>query len=329
MSNGIQRLNSVDNGEIVIRYTFPDLQAMAAEVAKSGLFKMTAPQILTLMLVAESEGVHPVRALMMYDVIDGRPALKAVTMVARFQQAGGKIQWRETSDEAAEAVFSHPTANPDGVAVRYTIEDAKRAQLAHKDNWKKNPADMLVARVSSRGVRRCLPGVIMGLYDPDEVEPAAPPAQQTAHDELRKKLQARREAGQRERAPAAIEPAPEAAIEPEAKSEFREWVDEQLEEFNREPGVKVINAYQVANHLIKVGVAEGIVDEKAITRPDGKRDKDAAALLLNVLWEEEGGWVMDTAGKYLAEKSVEGLKATAEPAGNGSSTAPVQQALPV
>ncbi len=317
------------------RHTLAEVKEMAKTVTRSGLYGMTEAQCETLMLICQAEGCHPIEALRRYHIIEGRPAMRADYMHAVFQAHGGRLNWLESTPETCTAEFWHPMFHPEPTRFTVTMKELNdsgvtRGKEGTKANYRRHPRQMLRARVLTEGIRAIDPGVIVGMYSDEEVESLEPPpAQQAAHDELRKKLQARREAGQRERAPAAIEPAPEAAIEPEQKSEFRTWVDEQLEEFNREPGVKTISPYQVANHLIKVGIAEGIVDEKAITRPDGKRDKDAAALLLNVLWEEEGGWVMDTAGKYLAEKSVEGLKATAEPVGNGSSAAPVQQALPV
>ena len=62
---------------------------MANAVAKSGLFGVKTPeQAMALMLIAQAEGNHPAIAARDYHVIQGRPALKADAMLARFQQAG-------------------------------------------------------------------------------------------------------------------------------------------------------------------------------------------------------------------------------------------------
>ena len=73
--------------------TFNDMQSMAESIAKSKLFGMQdANQVLALMAVAQAEGLHPATAARDYHIIQGRPALKADAMLARFQQAGGKVE---------------------------------------------------------------------------------------------------------------------------------------------------------------------------------------------------------------------------------------------
>ncbi|MBK8184776.1 MAG: hypothetical protein IPK63_18615 [Candidatus Competibacteraceae bacterium] len=46
---------------------------------------------------------------------------------------------------------------------------AKRANLAGKDLWKQYPRAMLRARVISEGIRTVYPGVLSGMYTPEEV----------------------------------------------------------------------------------------------------------------------------------------------------------------
>jgi hypothetical protein len=50
------------------------------------------------------------------------------------------------------------------------MEQAKRAGLATKDVWKQYPRAMLRARVVSEGIRTIFPGVLGGLYTPEEVQ---------------------------------------------------------------------------------------------------------------------------------------------------------------
>ena len=88
---------------------YQDIEKMAVAVAKSGLFNVKTPEeAMALMLVAQAEGSHPAIAARDYHVIQGRPALKADAMMARFQQAGGKVEWTEYTDERVTGVFSHP-----------------------------------------------------------------------------------------------------------------------------------------------------------------------------------------------------------------------------
>lgn len=146
-----------------------DVQRMAEAVAKSGLFGVKSPeQAMALMLVAQAEGLHPATAARDYHVIQGRPALKTDAMMARFQQAGGKVEWKVYTDECVTGIFSHPQGGT--LELSWTIEQAKRIGLAGKDNWKNYPRAMLRARVISEGIRTVFPGCVIGVYTPEEVQ---------------------------------------------------------------------------------------------------------------------------------------------------------------
>src|SRR5688500_309260 len=92
-------------------YSFADLKSMADVVAKSNLFGCKTPeQALTMMLLAQAEGLHPIQAARMYHVIEGKPAMRADAMLAKFQQRGGSIRWIEREDDACEAEFTYESA---------------------------------------------------------------------------------------------------------------------------------------------------------------------------------------------------------------------------
>ncbi len=147
---------------------FSELQAMAKCVADSGLFGVKEPnQALALMLISQANGEHPARACQQFSIIQGKACLTSQAMLAKFQAAGGRVQWIERTDAAAEAEFSHPAGGT--LRVRWTVEQARRIGLAGKDNWKNYPRQMLSARVISEGVRAILPGVILGFYAPEEI----------------------------------------------------------------------------------------------------------------------------------------------------------------
>ena len=148
---------------------FEQQRVLAEAIAKSGLFGMKTPeQALVLMALCESEGLHPIRAAQDYHIINGRPSIKAEAMMARFQAAGGVIRWQENSDTRCAAVFSHPSS-PDPVTIDWDLERAKKAQLLNNPMWGKYPRQMLRARVISEGIRTVYPGVLSGMYTPEEV----------------------------------------------------------------------------------------------------------------------------------------------------------------
>jgi len=149
--------------------TVDQIQTMANAVVKSQLFGMkTVEQATALMLIAQAEGYHPALAARDYHIIQGRPTLKAETMMARFQQQGGKVDWKTLTDEEVTATFSHPSGG--SATITWTFEQARKAGLTNKDNWKNYPRAMLRARVVSEGIRTVFPGVVLGVYTPEEVQ---------------------------------------------------------------------------------------------------------------------------------------------------------------
>ncbi|MGH8258688.1 MAG: hypothetical protein ACREUG_03250, partial [Steroidobacteraceae bacterium] len=125
-----------------------------------------------LMLIAHAEGLHPAIAARDYHIIQGRPALKADAMLARFHVQGGRVEWLEYTDKRVAATFSHPQGGT--VEVDWTMDRARQAGLAGKDTWKAYPRQMLRARVVSEGIRTVFPGVVVGVYTPDEVQDFEP-----------------------------------------------------------------------------------------------------------------------------------------------------------
>lgn len=155
----------------VVRWSANDLEIMAKNVAKSRLFGLDEAQAYTLMLIAESEGIHPIKAVQRYHVIKGKPAMRADAMLADMQRRGWVVTWlTEINDPAKqEAAFKHATKCPDSKKVSFTIEDAKRAQLLSSDMYTKYPSNMLRSRLISNACRALDPEVVAGIYTPEEV----------------------------------------------------------------------------------------------------------------------------------------------------------------
>ena len=148
---------------------FNEQERMAEVIAKSGMFGLKdTTAVLALMAVAQAEGRHPASVAKDYHMIQGRPALKADAMLARFQQAGGSVQWTTYKDEQVSGIFSHPQGG--SLEVTWTLAQAKAIGLATKDNWKLYPRAMLRARVISEGIRSVYPAVIVGEYSVEEVQ---------------------------------------------------------------------------------------------------------------------------------------------------------------
>ena len=153
---------------------FQDMQQMAKAIADSRLFGLTdVNQVLALGMVAQAEGHAFATAARDYHVIQGRPALKADAMMARFQAAGGKVNWEVYTDERVTGNFSHP--NGGTLSVTWTIEQARSIGLVKPGSgWQKFPRAMLRSRCISEGIRSVYPGSVTGFYSPEEVQDFEP-----------------------------------------------------------------------------------------------------------------------------------------------------------
>jgi len=150
-----------------------DITQMAEVAAGSKMFGFKNTQeALAIMLLCQAENLHPAVAMRDYHVIQGRPALKADAMLARFQQAGGSVQWKDYTDEKVTGVFSHPSGG--SLEVSWSLAQAKSIGIANKDNWRNYPRAMLRARCVSEGIRSVYPGCVVGVYTPEEVQDFTP-----------------------------------------------------------------------------------------------------------------------------------------------------------
>jgi len=150
-----------------------DITQMAEVAAGSKMFGFKNPQeAMAIMLLCQAENLHPAVAMRDYHVIQGRPALKADAMLARFQQAGGLVQWKDYTDEKVTGVFSHPSGG--SLEVSWSLAQAKSIGIANKDNWRNYPRAMLRARCVSEGIRSVYPGCVVGVYTPEEIQDFKP-----------------------------------------------------------------------------------------------------------------------------------------------------------
>lgn len=146
-----------------------EVSYLAEQFAASGFFGFKKPEeAFALMMIAQAQGLHPVTAAEQYTIIQGRPALKATAIQERFQNAGGRIAWKERTDTKCVLWLSHPAGGE--LTVTWDMARAEKAGLSGKDTWKKYPAQMLSARCISEGVRALFPACLGGMYVEEEVK---------------------------------------------------------------------------------------------------------------------------------------------------------------
>jgi hypothetical protein len=157
--------------QVSISYTFDQVQRMAASFAKSGLFGVKdADSAFSLMMYAQAIGRHPGAIMMDYDLISGRLAKKASSMLRDFQASGGRVEWKKYDDDGVIGVFSHPLS-PTPITVDWNMERAKKAGLAGKngDMYGKYTRAMFRSRCISEGVRTTAPDATENMYTPEEI----------------------------------------------------------------------------------------------------------------------------------------------------------------
>lgn len=123
-------------------------------------------------------GLDDIHALSAIHFIEGKPTLSAEAMNMLARRAGHSIAAKVTETSATVKGVRADTG--DSMEVTYTLEDAKRAGILGKDNWKKHPQAMLMARATAQLCRWLFPDVLAGAsYTPEELEDASgvsPPA---------------------------------------------------------------------------------------------------------------------------------------------------------
>lgn len=154
-----------------------DLAAMATAVARSNMFKDvdTPERAASKMLVAMSMGFDPMVGLTGIDIIDGNPTPNGHFWAAALE-THPRYDYRvveSTHERCAIAFYRDGEFRGECV---WTIEDAQRAGLTGKDNWKKYPRPMLYNRAITEGVRMYCPQLFAGIraYDPEEMEEVSP-----------------------------------------------------------------------------------------------------------------------------------------------------------
>ena len=129
--------------------------------------------VLACVLYGAELGLGPMQSLNSIHVIEGRTAMSPELMRAMVARHGHRIDVVENSATACE-VKGMRSDTGSTATVRWTMEDAKLAGLAGKNNWKTYPRAMLLARATSELCRIVFPDVIAGLsYTPEEVSSIA------------------------------------------------------------------------------------------------------------------------------------------------------------
>lgn len=172
-------------------------------------FRKNVGSVAASILYGREVGLPPMAALTSVHVIKGKPSLSAESMRGLVLAAGHDIQFTESNSTRC-VIAGRRAGQERWTEAQFNMDDAKRAGLTG-GNWSKYPADMLIARATSRLCRMLFPDVIGGLHTLEEMSDATP-------DEPPKRVRATTKRAARARKPkapvtstAATEPEPDQA----------------------------------------------------------------------------------------------------------------------
>lgn len=152
------------------------LKEQANVLVKSGFLPTnvnTPEKAIAIMMKGKEVGMHPMQALSQINIIQGRPTISAEGMMAMVLKhyPDTKIRYLQSTNDICEMEVVKPGGKPE--IWKFSMEDAKKADLSSKDMWKKYPRSMLRSRCISEMCRAVFPDAIQGCsYTPEEMRDA-------------------------------------------------------------------------------------------------------------------------------------------------------------
>ncbi|MFH1484681.1 MAG: hypothetical protein ABIH46_01290 [Chloroflexota bacterium] len=156
--------------EAIMAPTFEGMLKQAEVLIKSGFLPQSirsAPAALAIMQAGREMGMPPMLSFRSLYFINGNITMSAQMIAAKLLAAGVTYQIDELTNEMCRITFKRNNGMTQ--THRFSMEDAKQAQLTSKDNWQKFRRDMLFNRCLASGGRKIAPDVLAGFYTPDEL----------------------------------------------------------------------------------------------------------------------------------------------------------------
>lgn len=155
-----------------------EASSLAEQIARTDFvpdaLKGRPDAVMACVLKGHELGMGPMQSLGSINVIKGRPSLSAEGMRALVLAAGHDITVKEMTPTRCKLAGRRSNSDQ-WTEITFTMDDAKRAKLGG-NNWQSYPADMLLARATSRLCRAVFADVIGGLLSVEEAEDIDAPA---------------------------------------------------------------------------------------------------------------------------------------------------------
>ena len=127
--------------------------------------------VLIVMMKGMELGLQPMQALAGIHVIEGKAVVGSELIAAQCLKHPKVCEFfRLVKSDALAATYEAKRVGAEKVTLSYTIEQAQRAGLTGKDNWKRHTETMLRWRCTSALARAVFPDLVMGMVDQDEAD---------------------------------------------------------------------------------------------------------------------------------------------------------------
>lgn len=136
----------------------------------AGAYRGKRDEIVAVVLAGHELGLQPMTSLKSIDVIQGQPALRAHAMRGIVQRQGHEIEVVESTDTLCR-MRGRRKGSEAWQEVVWDIPRARLLGLLNKDQWKKQPKTMLIARATGEVCRLIASDALHGMpYVAEELE---------------------------------------------------------------------------------------------------------------------------------------------------------------
>lgn len=139
-------------------------------------FRGKVPETAAAILAGQELGLPPVAALRSMDVIQGTPALRAHAMRGLVQSHGHEVELVGEPTDALVVMRGRRKGAETWQQVKWDIPRAAKLALTGKDQWKKQPMTMLIARATGEICRLIASDVLYAMpYAAEELDGSMAP----------------------------------------------------------------------------------------------------------------------------------------------------------
>lgn len=151
-----------------------DAHLVATSLAKTAFVPKEMqgkPELVTAAILTGQEiGLEPMAALRSIDVIQGTPAMRAHALRGLVQSRGHEVWVQESTDTRAIVCGKRKGSDREQRST-WTIDRAQKLGIASRDQWRKQPQAMLVARATAELCRLIASDVLLGMpYAVEELD---------------------------------------------------------------------------------------------------------------------------------------------------------------